>query len=161
MIKKILLPLDGSELGEKILPLIVDIARCYQAEVILITVGGISASQHSEDGFIFEDIKSIADQLEKTAEKNLSDLAESLERQGLKASWIYTGGNAAKEILSYAEAHRIDLIAMTTHGNGEIGWVLGSVAHKVLTHSTIPVLLLRVLTTVPVMSKEDLHKYFR
>jgi hypothetical protein len=38
---------------------------------------------------------------------------------------------------------------MSTHGKGEVAWVLGSVAEKVVSHATVPVLLLRVMKVKP------------
>jgi hypothetical protein len=39
----------------------------------------------------------------------------------------------------------MDLITMATHGSGEVAWLLGSIARKVVTHASKPVLLFRVL----------------
>jgi len=41
----------------------------------------------------------------------------------------------------------IDFIAMATHGRGEVSWILGSTAEKVVTHATAPTLLFRVMET--------------
>jgi nucleotide-binding universal stress UspA family protein len=71
-------------------------------------------------------------------------------------SWVYREGVPAKEIIRYADEAHCDLIAMATHGRGEIAWVLGSVAEQVVSHATVPVLLMRVLKGQPLMKKEDL-----
>jgi nucleotide-binding universal stress UspA family protein len=63
-------------------------------------------------------------------------------------------GSPAREIIAYAEQNGMDLIAIATHGKGEVAWVLGSVAEKVVTHATVPVLLLRVLELKPPEWKE-------
>lgn len=53
-------------------------------------------------------------------------------------------GDPAQEILDYAEAGEIDVIALATHGrSGLARWLLGSVAEKVLRASALPVLLYR------------------
>jgi len=44
---------------------------------------------------------------------------------------------------------------MATHGRGEVAWVLGSVAEKVVSHATVPVLLFRVLGLKPPPKKVD------
>ena len=59
----------------------------------------------------------------------------------------------AREIIHYAEANKMDLIAMATHGRGEVAWVMGSVAEKVVSHATVPVLLFRVLEFKPVLKE--------
>jgi len=48
----------------------------------------------------------------------------------------------------------MDLIAMATHGTGEVAWVLGSTAEKVVSHATVPVLLFRVIEFKPPLLKE-------
>ena len=48
---------------------------------------------------------------------------------------------------------------MATHGRGEVAWVLGSVAEKVVSHATVPVLLFRVLGMKPPKTKTDFLDY--
>ena len=44
---------------------------------------------------------------------------------------------------------------MATHGKGEVAWVLGSVAEKVVSHATVPILLVRVMEyKVPMLKPE-------
>jgi hypothetical protein len=44
---------------------------------------------------------------------------------------------------------------MATHGRGEVAWMLGSVAEKIVSHATVPVLLMRVLEAQPLMDKSE------
>ena len=67
--------------------------------------------------------------------------------QGLNVNHECVEGVPAREIIAYAEANKMDLIAMATHGRGEVAWVLGSTAEKVVTHATVPTLLFRVMET--------------
>lgn len=56
---------------------------------------------------------------------------------------LIAGGDAAHEIVEYASAHDVDLIAVTTHGRtGFKRLALGSVAETVIRHSRVPVLVL-------------------
>jgi nucleotide-binding universal stress UspA family protein len=56
---------------------------------------------------------------------------------------LIAGGDAAHEIVEYASAHDVDLIAVTTHGRtGFKRLALGSVAEMVIRHSRVPVLVL-------------------
>ena len=67
-----------------------------------------------------------------------------LNREGLMVETVLRTGDAALEILDYADERNIDLIAMATHGRtGLKRWLLGSVAEKVLRASNIPVLMIR------------------
>ncbi|MHB8069425.1 MAG: universal stress protein, partial [Desulfobaccales bacterium] len=56
--------------------------------------------------------------------------------------------------IGYADTNNMDLIAMATHGTGEVAWVIGSTAEKVMTHATVPVLLIRVIEFKPPLLKE-------
>jgi nucleotide-binding universal stress UspA family protein len=53
----------------------------------------------------------------------------------------------------------MDLIVMASHGAGEVAWLLGNVAHRVVSHSPVEVLLIRVLQPKPPEHKSDLD-YF-
>jgi nucleotide-binding universal stress UspA family protein len=103
----------------------------------------------------FAAIDEISAQMKVAAEKSLAAKAEEMKKSGLKVSYAYTEGSAANEIISYADANACDLIAMATHGKGEIAWVLGSVAEKVISHASVPVLVLRVLRMKAPDSKDD------
>ena len=150
MFKKILVPLDGSELAAKILPQVVDLAKAHKAEVTLLNVSD-GALQESTPAMIQE-----AFALEtKRCQAMLDKVAKDLETQGVQASATCVEGSAAREIIAYADANGMDLIAMATHGKGEVAWVLGSVAEKVVSHATVPVLLFRVMEVKVPPSKED------
>jgi nucleotide-binding universal stress UspA family protein len=85
-------------------------------------------------------------------------VVEALKVSGLRVSYVYreSFASAAQDILSYAENNGCDLIAMATHGKGEVAWILGSVAEKVVSHATVPVHLLRVIEKKsPIRKRED------
>ena len=139
MFKKILVPLDGSELASSILPQVAELAKKFQAEVTLIHVSpGEEEDMAGASGSTAADVR-------KACEAYIGILAKDLQRQGLKIDVACINGNPAREIIRYAGEHRVDLIAMASHGSGELAWLLGSVANKVLTHTDKQVLLYRVL----------------
>lgn len=146
MYKKILVPLDKSELAEKILPQVEDLASCMKSEIVLLTVGNLGALTvfNEVDGQILSQIRNSN---RKTSEQHLSEVAKKLAAKGLEVSVSYREGDPAQKIIEAANEAGCDLIAMATHGRGEIAWVLGSVAEKVASHANVPVLLLRVLET--------------
>ena len=125
MIERILVPLDGSELAESVLPYVRHMAVSTGAGVRLITV-----------------VKDESDR-----EKANSYLRSRQERLGLEAietSVTASGNGEAEGILSEAEGWNADLIAMSTHGrSGAMRWVFGSVADKVIHATTRPLLLVR------------------
>ena len=161
MFKKILVPLDGSALAATILPQVEDLASSQKSEITLLTAVspqgmfavGLAAEVSSRLGD--EIIESTMSRLKASSEKYLSETAAALKAKGLKANWVYREGVPAREIIRYAEEARCDLIAMATHGRGEIAWVLGSVAEQVVTHAPVPVLLLRVLKVQPLLEKQE------
>ncbi|MGO9176739.1 MAG: universal stress protein [Desulfobaccales bacterium] len=68
-------------------------------------------------------------------------------RPGKFSSYACVKGTPAHEIINYADQNALDLIAMATHGRGEVAWVPGSVAEKVVSHATVPVLGIKVPKT--------------
>jgi nucleotide-binding universal stress UspA family protein len=151
MFNKILVPLDGSELAAKVLPYVVDLAKTHDSQVTLLYVFYAGVSETFPDW-----IEEALEKEKRSCELSLAKAAKDLEAQGVKGVKIEClEGSPAREIIAYAKDNGMDLIAMATHGRGEVAWVLGSVAEKVVSHATVPVLLFRVLFPRPVLTKED------
>ncbi len=155
MFTKILVPLDGSELAAKIMPQVEDLAKKFKAQLTLLTVGSEEGGEISESSP--EALKETIARVPSV--KYLQQTASALKSKGLEATWVYKQGEPAREILAYALEKQMDLIALASHGAGEVAWVLGSVAHKVVSHAPVTVLLLRVLELKPPVHKDDLY-YF-
>jgi nucleotide-binding universal stress UspA family protein len=149
MFRKILVPLDGSELAAKIIPQVADLAKSQNAEVVLLNVYPDWGEATSEE------VKSVIAIEMKKCEASLAQAAKDLEAQGVKTAVVCITGTPAQEIIAYADKNGLDLIAMATHGRGEVAWVLGSVAEKVVSHATVPVLMFRVLGMKPPKTKVD------
>jgi len=142
MYKKILVPLDGSELAKKGLEEAEKLAKFFESEIILFQVVPFLPIYGSPELVT----PLIVDEKQKEfAERYLADLAEELKKKGLQAKYmVKTGQQVAVEIIDYAKESGVDLIVMCTHGrSGITRWVLGSVALKVLTRAETPILLLR------------------
>lgn len=138
MFKKILVPLDGSDLAASILPQVAELAQKFQSELILIHVSpGDEEEVDAPPG-------TTAAAVLQTCEAYLSMLGRELDKN-LKVEVVCVRGNVAREIIRCAEKRQVDLIAMATHGSGEVAWLLGSIARKVVTHSSRPVMVFRVL----------------
>ncbi|MBW1917839.1 MAG: universal stress protein [Deltaproteobacteria bacterium] len=153
MFKKILVPLDGSELAAKILPQVEELAKTCQAQVTLLTVGstGVLGVEGMPSPEVFKDA---AAQEKRVSERYLEKMANDMKGKGLEVNWAYVEGMPAQQIIAYAKDNNMDLIALATHGRGEVAWVIGSVAEKVVSHATVPVLLLRVIEFKPPALKE-------
>jgi len=155
MFKKILVPLDGSDLAGKILPQVEELAKQVKAQVTLLAVG--SSDTCAGGGAPPETLKEGAACPELPLAGYLEQSATNLRAQGVQAEWVYKKGNPAKEIVAYAAENNMDLIALASHGGGEIAWILGSVAQKVITHATVSVLLWRVTEPKPPGLKSELY----
>lgn len=140
MYKKILAPVDGSELSECALEHIKAIALgCKVPEVVLFRA---IEPMRQTYGLSAEWLEEATKNIKTSANEALSKIAESLAAVGIHCQKVIVNGYAANEILDYADHHNVDLIIMSTHGSsGFIRWTMGSVTEKVTRHSPIPVLV--------------------
>ena len=142
MYKKILVPLDGSELAKMALDQAEKLAKTFDAEIILFQVVPFMPIYGSPELVT----PLIVDEKQKeAAEKYLVNLGEELKKRGLRvAATVRTGQQVAVEIIDFAKEAGVDLIIMCTHGRSGISrWVMGSVALKVVTRAETPILLIR------------------
>ena len=145
--KKILLTTDFSKNAEAAIPYALDLARQYKGEIYLTYV---CESQHyfAPDVGVFPNI-SDASWIKSAVEhhiKYLDQCAEILRSQNkdvpIQAKFLE--GNPVKELLEYAEKVKVDLVVIATHGRTGLSHMLhGSVAERIIRHSTRPVLSVR------------------
>ncbi len=148
MIKKILVPLDGSKLAESVLPYAEEFAQKLNAEVDLISV-----TNRVQGYWPFEDLNRphqtrLAPQatctMEEHAANYLDTAAKSLEEKGIKVVKEVICGKTAQEIVFYANDNHSDLIIISTHGRGGLSKLThGSITEKVIKQSRVPVVLIR------------------
>ncbi len=138
MYKKILVALENSRSDKSLLPHIMELAKCFQAELLLV---------HVADGWVarnFEQLKLAESDEMREDRQYLEKVAEPLRQHGLKVSTHLAMGDPPTEILKSAAKEGCDLIAMTTHGHRLIGdFLFGSTIHEVRHRATIPLLLVR------------------
>ncbi len=135
---RILVPLDGSKLSARILPLVEEMGRFPGAEVVLLHVVAPGP------GTVLGTPSPVPPRPDEVAIAGLEATRAALEAAGIRARTRIETGIPAERILGVAEEERADLIAMTTHGRSGLGrWVYGSVAEKVLRHGRRPLLLVR------------------
>jgi len=151
MYKKVLVPLDGSELAEKVLPHVVALAKAFGAEPTLIsvvqfTLGAIGAKVEAIPEVAAE--RAAAHRGE--AMLYLQKVQRDLTAQGVGTTAAVLEGDVASQIIAHAEQHAFDLVAMATHGRSGIDrFVMGSIAEKVVRHTAKPVLLIRAMPVPP------------
>jgi nucleotide-binding universal stress UspA family protein len=145
MYQKILVPLDGSELSECSLEHVKAVASgCRVTETVLLrVVEPLSAETVATLAQAGGDVLREAElDVQDKAGKYLDKIKDSLKKDGLAVKVVVVDGRPAEEILDYAKNNKIDLIVMASHGRSGISrWFLGSVAQKVLQHSSVPVLM--------------------
>jgi len=155
MNEKIIVPLDGSLVGESALPYVEDLVSKLspevQTEVILLQVLPqlIGQSLYVVQG-VGPDMEYTEKQMEenkKTALNYLNKTGEALRGKGVKVTAKVAIGDVSEEIVKAAEEIDANLIAMSTHGRSGISrWALGSVADKVLRQEgSIPVAMVKAL----------------
>jgi nucleotide-binding universal stress UspA family protein len=135
--EKILVPLDGSECAENILPAVEKLATDFKANISLLRVVYV----HTFPGV---DPTEAEVKVVREAEEYLHGLEERLKAKGFKVDSHVRYGDDAEEILDHAAQKDISLIAMSTHGrSGVKRFLLGSVAEKLLRYSPKPIFLVR------------------
>jgi len=141
MYKRILVPLDGSELGESIVPLLLEIAGPLDMTIVLLRVLE-PLTPLATDGMpiVVNDLEA----RRRNAQEYLAPIAIGLRTRGIDVSSEIRVGRADEQILAAVREVGADLIAMSTHGRGGLGRLLfGSVAEQVLRRAEVPVFLMR------------------
>jgi nucleotide-binding universal stress UspA family protein len=140
-VRRILVPLDGSELAERALQESVLTGNGDVDEVTILRVLDfpLTPSERATtriDGRIVRAEKAAAEEYLARVASQLSSWNARVIARALEAASPWTG------IVDYASTNRIDLIAMTTHGRGGAArLLLGSIANRVVRTSGVPVLL--------------------
>ncbi len=143
MYKKVLVPLDTSELSEIALPYAEELAAKLGSELVLLHVGTLADGPDTADHNIYLD--KIAAATEAKIKKSLSlppGSTVKVKSALLGSPAIIT--NPPEEIIDYAENEKVSLIVMATHGRTGISrWALGSTANKVARAAKCSLLLIR------------------
>jgi len=136
--EKILVPLDGSELAEVALPYVETLAGKLGSEITLLHVCDSNHNQYDHMHNLY--MEKVADTVRQGAEKRM----DKSEKKPLDVKPVILNGHAAEQIVDYADKNGIGMILLTTHGRSGIkGWLLGSVATKVLKATRRPVAIIR------------------
>jgi nucleotide-binding universal stress UspA family protein len=138
-LQRVIVPLDGSELAEHILPYAVALCRTLDIELILVRVynphfPGATVRMHEVSEIVHD-----------AAENYLKEKERELQGEGLvKVSYEVLRGIPAEQITDFAVETPNSLTAMCTHGRHGVGrWVLGSVTDAVIHSSEEPILVVR------------------
>ena len=144
MFKRILVPTDGSEITQKALDTAIALAKLSGAQMFALSVkepfpySAISEMQPVPPQEFF-------DAQERIAAERVNSVREAAKAAGLACeAHTIEAVHPWEAIIDHAKANACDLIVMSSHGRrGVTALLLGSETQKVLTHTTIPVLVVR------------------
>ena len=145
--KSIIVPLDGSELAESVIPLAATMANKLDLEVVLFRAYHMPYNSYAGDADAYamvnydELLVSVRDEAKEYLDKQVTEV----KKLGVaRVSALSKEGSASDEIIALGNKTPEGLIAMCSHGRSGLGrWVLGSVAENVVRHSDAPVLVVR------------------
>lgn len=171
MFNKTLVCLDGSKLGEEILPYVIGHCLGLKSEIILLRVitAGITIPPLESSRFLKmrkstgspqtspSDIENSSmveskaglqlgeiEREQGEAKVYLNNIADQLRSKDLKVKTVTLQGDIGETILDYASGSQVSLIALTTHGNGGLKHgLIGRVAQHILKESEFPVLIVK------------------
>jgi nucleotide-binding universal stress UspA family protein len=144
MFKRILVPTDGSDITAKALDTAIGLARTLGAQIQAISVkepfpySAISEMQPTPPQEFF-------DAQERIASKRIQGVTAACSAAGVACEGFTVEAlHPWEAIIEHAKAQQCDLLVMASHGRrGVSALLLGSETQKVLTHSSVPVLVVR------------------
>jgi nucleotide-binding universal stress UspA family protein len=147
MFKRILVATDGSKLSKKAVASAIALAAQNDADLVALNVIPRYPRSYFEGSMTFspEDIGRVEKQWADKAQAMLDTVSARAKQSGVRIrTAIVNSDLVAESIIAAAKKHRIDLIVMASHGRKGIKrLLLGSETQHVLTHSALPVLVLR------------------
>jgi nucleotide-binding universal stress UspA family protein len=146
MYQRILIATDGSELSEKAVASGISLAVTLDAEIVAFSAVPRYPSMYFEGAVVLtaSEVGRIEKEWHQQAQSLVDGVQEEAHRHSVKAKAVTGTGNPAESIIKAAKKHKCDLIVMASHGRKGFGrLLLGSETLDVLTHSHIPVLVLR------------------
>ncbi|HJV63349.1 MAG TPA: universal stress protein [Albitalea sp.] len=144
MFKRILVPTDGSDITKKAVQTTIELAKSLGATVYTISVkepfpySAISEMQPTPPQEFF-------DAQERIASRRVQDVRDACQAMGMSCEGHTVEAlHPWEAIIEHADRMGCDLLVMASHGRrGVTALLLGSETQKVLTHSRIPVLIVR------------------
>jgi len=147
LFNRILVPLDGSDVGEVVLPHVRQLTEKLESEVILLRVVAPGQHVHTIGGldyvrFAEQQIESMKAEAKEYLDKVSKRLAGT---KGMVRSEVRVG-DTTHEIIKFADEANIRLVTISSHGRSGIRqWISGSVTHKILHAGNTPLLLVKAL----------------
>ncbi|MEY3475587.1 MAG: hypothetical protein RL087_2045 [Pseudomonadota bacterium] len=147
MYQRILVATDGSSLSKKAVGAAIELAALAQAELVAMKVVPRYPMSYFEGGVALsaKDVQQIEKQWADEAQAVVDKVRDAAARHDVKTRAVVVRAElVAEAIIATAKKQRCDLIVMSSHGRRGLKRVLlGSETQHVLTHSAVPVLVLR------------------
>ncbi len=147
MYEKILVATDGSDLSKKAVSSAISLAAVTGASLVALKVVPRYPQSYFEGGLALQatEIGRIEQQWADEGQAVVDDVKKLAELQGVKTKSLTVKSDVVSDaIISAAKKQKCDLIVMASHGRKGVKMLLlGSETQQVLTHSHIPVLVLR------------------
>jgi nucleotide-binding universal stress UspA family protein len=150
MYNKIMVPLDGSDLAECVMPHVEAITTgCKITNVVFVRVVNpirlpASVPARGEFGFSENERRELEEQHKQTADTYLKQIVENTRLEGAVLGYEVLVGKVADTLAQWAEKNGVDLIVIASHGRSGVSrWVMGSVADRVMRSACVPVLMIR------------------
>src|SRR4029450_182755 len=145
VLRSIIVPLDGSELAESVLPTAVKFARWLNVGMVLFRAYELPASAYYGRENYLPNYEELKNRVKEQAQDYLDKRIEAIKAEGApRVSSVLIEGSGPNEIIDYARKTPNALITMCTHGrSGVKRWVLGRVTEKGGRHSGEPSLVMR------------------
>lgn len=147
MYKRLLVATDGSELSAKAVSSAIDLAAAIGAELVALYVVPQYPTSYFEGGIAIstDDVSRTEKKWAEDGQAIVHKVEQTAAARGVSAKGVTVrSGLVAESILNTAKKHDCDLVVMASHGRKGIQRILlGSETQQVLTHSAIPVLVLR------------------
>lgn len=138
MIKKILVPVDGSESSEKAIKTAGELGLALKAKIVFLYVSNIN--QLAINACLSE---SIMQAMNEAGQIILSNAMENIPEEVEKIA-VSQNGSPAVTILNYAKEENVDMIVMGSRGLGVVkGVLLGSVSQYLVEQAQCPVLVVK------------------
>jgi len=140
MLQSILVPLDGSQLAECVLPHAMAVARSFDAQIKLLCI----LEKHGVNGPApLFDLVNWQIKKRKTS-LYLEKIKKGFQESGLQAHATVAEGLVAEEITKIAQSQRVNLIILSSHGrNGLTSWGISSTSQKIILSAPTSVFIVR------------------
>jgi nucleotide-binding universal stress UspA family protein len=166
--QRILVPLDGSQRAENVLPIVTQLAHFHKSQIHLVHV-----VQTPEMARQMPPLQEDIDLSNRVVTRNQEEAGRYLEQMKARSilegipveSHLLTSDNAAVALHQLAEQEHIDMVALSAHGySGNQQWPYGGMVNNFILYGKVPLLIVQDLpvkqeATPPVLAKREIPEH--